>query len=272
MVGLAGEKRLMRNVMPNGCNAGPILITTSWDDGEPADLRLADLLEKHGIAGTFYVPSRNVEGRAVMPPSEIRRLGQHFEIGGHTRDHIMLTQLKPDLAAQQIDNNKKWLEDLLGREVSRFAYVRGHHNSTIRRLVREAGFRHARTAATFSDTEGPDPYRVPTTMQFFPHRDDTYLWNYLKGGHSLRRLVLLRAVIGGSGLLNRLHRAAEVVLLRGGCFHLWGHSWELKNYDLWDELDSFLAHLRQLRGSGLAAEVGRAGAPAIARAARAPHP
>ena len=103
-------------------------LTTSWDDGEPADLRLADLLEKHGIAVMFHEPSRNVRkaGRSCGP-SEIRCLGQHFEIGGHTRDHIMLTQLKPDLAAQQIDNNKKWLEDSLGGEVSGFADVRGHH-------------------------------------------------------------------------------------------------------------------------------------------------
>jgi hypothetical protein len=31
-------------------------ITTSWDDGHPSDLRVAELLIKHGLRGTFYVP------------------------------------------------------------------------------------------------------------------------------------------------------------------------------------------------------------------------
>jgi len=35
----------------------PTYITTSWDDGHPMDLRVAALLAKYGIAGTFYVPA-----------------------------------------------------------------------------------------------------------------------------------------------------------------------------------------------------------------------
>ena len=31
-------------------------ITTSWDDGHPLDLRVAELLAKYGLQGTFYVP------------------------------------------------------------------------------------------------------------------------------------------------------------------------------------------------------------------------
>jgi len=27
-------------------------------------------------------------------------------------------------------------------------------------------------------------------------------------------------------------------------FHLWGHSWELEEHDLWGELESFLAYAR----------------------------
>lgn len=240
----------MGSAMPKGCDTSPLLVTTSWDDGHPADLRLADLLAKHEASGTFYIPNMNAEGRPVMQRTEIRRLGEHqfrhVEIGGHTRDHVSLTQLAPDAAAQQLISNKQWLEDLLGREVIGFAYVRGHHNRTVRRLVRNAGFRYARTVTNLSDAAGPDCYQIPTTMQFFPHSDNTYIRNYLSGGHSLRRLALLRAVLGKRGLQDRLYRAAELCLRRGGCFHIWGHPWELNEYDLWDELDRLLAHLRHL--------------------------
>ncbi|MEA2737292.1 MAG: hypothetical protein QOH05_599 [Acetobacteraceae bacterium] len=236
----------MGNAMPNGSDRSTLLVTTSWDDGHPSDLRLADLLEKHEASGTFYIPNLNVEGRPVLRRSEIRGLGRHLEIGGHTRDHVSLTQLAPHEAAQQVIFNKHWLEDLWGQEVICFAYVRGHHNRAVRRLVRNAGFRYGRTVTNLSDGTGPDCYQIPTTMQFFPHSNDIYIRNYLSGGSGLRRLALLRAVLGKRGLLDRLYRAAELCRRRGGCFHIWGHSWELNEYNLWDELDRLLAHLRQM--------------------------
>ena len=59
---------------------GPFFVTTSWDDGHPSDRRLADLLAKHKIHGTFYVPCRNSEGRPVMRDAEVRDLAHSFEI------------------------------------------------------------------------------------------------------------------------------------------------------------------------------------------------
>jgi hypothetical protein len=68
--------------------ARSLLITTSWDDGHRSDLRFADLPEKGGLSGTFYVPSTNSACRPVMRPTEFAQLGQRFQIGGHTQDHI----------------------------------------------------------------------------------------------------------------------------------------------------------------------------------------
>ena len=68
--------------------AKSLLITTSWDDGHLSDLRFADLPEKGGLSGTFYVPSTNSECRPVTRLTEFAQLGQRFQIGGHTQDHI----------------------------------------------------------------------------------------------------------------------------------------------------------------------------------------
>jgi peptidoglycan-N-acetylglucosamine deacetylase len=230
---------------PLGAEARAPLVTTSWDDGHPADLRVAELLARHGVRGTFYVPNRNVEGRPVMLPSEVRQLGRCFEIGGHTRDHVSLLQLTPDEAARQIGNNKAWLEALLGQEVGGFAYVRGHHNRTVRRLVREAGFRYARTVRNLSASRGDDPFRMPTTVQFFPHERAVYVRNYLTGGPTPPRLAALRAVLRERGLADRVHGVAGACLGAGRHFHLWGHSWEIEQHDLWGELDRLLGWLRR---------------------------
>ena len=222
-----------------------IVVTTSWDDGHPSDLRVAELLEKHGLSGTFYVPCSNSEGRPVMCSGKIAELGRQFEIGGHTRDHISLTDVAPDVAASQIVANKHWLEDVLGREVSGFAYVRGRHNRVVRNLVDKAGFRYARTIKNLMSAPGADRLQVPTTTQFFTHTPSTYLRNYLSGGPTLQRAAVLMAVLRDNELSKRCSRAAEACARSGGYFHLWGHSWELDEFDLWDELDRFFGQLRE---------------------------
>jgi peptidoglycan/xylan/chitin deacetylase (PgdA/CDA1 family) len=181
-----------------------------------------------------------------MQPAEIGALAQRFEIGGHTRSHLCLTQMPTMLAASEIVSNKHWLEDVLCREVPGFAYVRGCHNRTVRRLVRDAGFRYARTVKNLASAPGPNRFAIPTTVQFFPHSASTYFRNYVSGGPTPQRLRILNALLGERSLVERLSKAAEICLRSGGCFHLWGHSWELDEYELWGELDRFLQRLRAL--------------------------
>ena len=223
-----------------------LLVTTSWDDGHPSDLRVADLLDRHGLSGTFYVPCTNSEGRPVMCSTKVAELGMRFEIGGHTRDHVSLTEIPPHLAATQILTNKRWLEDLLGREVCGFAYVRGRHNRVVRGLVDQAGYRYARTVKNLMSAPGRDRFQVPTTAQFFAHARSTYVRNYLSKGPTLERGTILAAVLRDDGLAKRCSRAAEVSARLGGYFHLWGHSWELDEHDLWGELDCLFGQLREL--------------------------
>src|SRR5579872_2823021 len=65
-----------------GVMKSPTYITTSWDDGHPLDLRVADLLARYGIAGTFYVPATTAMG--TMSAAQFRELIPNFEIGAHT--------------------------------------------------------------------------------------------------------------------------------------------------------------------------------------------
>jgi peptidoglycan/xylan/chitin deacetylase (PgdA/CDA1 family) len=223
-----------------------VLVTTSWDDGHPSDLRVADLLEKYRLSGTFYIPSINSECRPVMRSTEVAELGRRFEIGGHTSDHVSLTNLTPRIAANQIVANKTRLEDILGREVCGFAYVRGHHDRFARELVDSAGYRYARTAKNLMSTPGLDRLQVATTTQFYVHSRSVYVRNYVAGGATLQRAAVLAAMLGGGRLATRCSRAAEVCGRSGGHFHLWGHSWELDEHDLWDELELLFGHLRRL--------------------------
>ncbi len=88
----------------------PFTITTSWDDGHRLDQRVADLLDRHGLRGTFYIARDFLPER--MTDAEIRGLGARHEIGAHTLTHPVLTEISLEQAQQEISGSKSWLEDL----------------------------------------------------------------------------------------------------------------------------------------------------------------
>ena len=72
----------------------PGVVTTSWDDGHPLDLRVAELLCSYGVKGTFYVPIAytKVPRMSREEIRELRRMG--MEIGSHTRTHPRIHRLE----------------------------------------------------------------------------------------------------------------------------------------------------------------------------------
>lgn len=225
---------------------GPFFVTTSWDDGHPSDRRLADLLAKYNVPATFYVPCRNREGRPVMRDADIRNLAKTFEIAGHTRDHVVLTDCDEDEAAAQIHDNRHRLSDVIGRSVEGFAYVRGRHDEDVCGVVRRAGFSYARTTVNFECRLGPDVWRMPATLQFFPHSTRTKLRNLVRRGLTRDRIEIMAASARSASLAESCFDAARMCQARGELFHLWGHSWELDEFELWDELATFFAMLSDL--------------------------
>src|ERR1700756_5209192 len=92
----------------------PAIFTTSWDDGHPLDFRIAELLTKYSLAGTFYVPPKN-QYCEVMSAAEIRQLSGVFEIGGHTLHHLPVDGLPDSVAREEIVAGKRLLEAIIGK-------------------------------------------------------------------------------------------------------------------------------------------------------------
>lgn len=236
-VGLSGNDRLR--------------ITTSWDDGHPLDFRIAELLAKYELPGTFYVPFHN--SRPTMSPAQIRELASAFEIGAHTVNHVRLTQLTPIEARQEIENSKKSLENILGKKCSIFCFPGGRYESVHLRMVREAGFCGARTTQLLS-LQHPHLQKeisiIPTTIQVFPHGRVAYLRNAIKRGslEAMWHVFLGRHSTTWPELAELLLGYAARV---GGVFHLWGHSWEIDEFGQWHLLDQMLASIARYKQSAL---------------------
>jgi len=58
------------------------IVTTSWDDGHPSDLKLAELLREYDVPATFYIPIDNLERRSMTPPKKSERLLKALMLAG----------------------------------------------------------------------------------------------------------------------------------------------------------------------------------------------
>jgi len=224
------------------------LITTSWDDGSPLDLRVAELLTKYGLQGTFYIPLQ--PGTPVLAESDIRNLSSRFEVGAHTVRHIPLTRLSNGEVEKEMAVSRAEIERITGERCGMFCFPQGKHTRAHLRLARKAGFHACRTVAMLSlapPAEREGILVMPTSAQVHSH----------SGGGLLRNLAK-RGAIGPvwNWLRCGLHRdwsalagaLLEQTLAEGGVFHLWGHSWEIDQYGQWDRLDAFLRLLGDSRG------------------------
>jgi peptidoglycan/xylan/chitin deacetylase (PgdA/CDA1 family) len=207
------------------------------------DFRIAELLAKYGLPGTFYVP--RASQRPVMNDSQVRALSHTFEIGAHTLDHVTMERSTDEKARGQLSGSRQWVEEITGKCCEVFCFPGGKFKARQLRLVREAGFRAVRTVELLSIAEPRliDGLQIiSTTIQAFPHPRFAYLKNAAKRLPYSGFVPLTAAMYGGDWVALAKDLLARTIE-RGGVFHLWGHSWEIEEQNQWRQLEEVLALL-----------------------------
>ncbi|MHB1334874.1 MAG: polysaccharide deacetylase family protein [Candidatus Humimicrobiaceae bacterium] len=215
-----------------------VIVTTSWDDGHKLDLRLAEILKKYGIRGTFYISPKNREFRKedLLSDEEIIKQSKDFEIGAHTTTHPRLTKISEKQAFQEIVGSKKYLENLIKMEVKSFCYPGGNYNDKIKELVKEAGFTGARTIKRFCFSYPSDPLIFGTTIQAYNNiLDIPKILKFSK----FNLLEFYKNLYWE----HRAKRMFDHVMEIGGVYHLWGHSWEIEKIHYWNSLENLLSYV-----------------------------
>ncbi len=123
----------------------------TFDDGYKDNLSIvAPLMNKLGIPFTVFITTDYIQSndRKYLTPNDIKELSHDFdvEIGSHTKSHPRLTTCNTKDATKELIYSKKWLEDLIGKEVDTFSYPQGDVDHRIRELVSDAGYKIARTS------------------------------------------------------------------------------------------------------------------------------
>lgn len=224
----------------------PAALTTSWDDGHPLDLRLAALLREHSIPATFYIPRSAPSG--TMNPSQIRELAESFEIGGHTLDHVFLTQIPHAEADRQITDCKSWVEQTTGKPCTMFCPPAGRFTPHHLQTARDRGFSGIRTVELLSvaaPRQVNGIFIMPTTLQAHAHGGMAYARNSAKRGTwaNFWQYIIRGCPANWETLVEPLIQKA---LTSGGVFHLWGHSWELELNTQWERLARVLVLMNQV--------------------------
>jgi len=200
-----------------GKKIGNALLVTSWDDYDPANMRIAAMLKQYNIPGTFFIQTG---GDANM--DQIVALAQAgFEIGCHGHSHVPLREVSISEARGDIEIAQGLLRNAIGREVDILAYPRGRFNQEVVQLLKTMGFKEARTTHVLHLGDPSDPMTMPTTVHTYSGRKEYEGRDWL----TVAKEYWTRAQATGKS------------------FHLWGHAWEMNRDGEWDHLKEFFDYI-----------------------------
>lgn len=151
------------------------VVGITLDDGYVNNLQHAlPALRQHGFSATCYVVSGQVGGSNVwdreagVPPSRLMDVAQlktwiagGQEIGAHTRNHVRLPTVAPQIAGEEIAGCKADLQQRLGVEVRHFCYPYGDYLPEHAEMARIAGYATATTTMRSRAAPADSPFALP---------------------------------------------------------------------------------------------------------------
>lgn len=189
------------------------IVTLSFDDNKIHDIRFADVLDKYGVKCTFNVNSISIGLDGHLDKSFLRDLSCRHEIASHTVSH---PEFLPDMPLEeirkQIFDDKRAIEDMIGKPVYGFAYPYGQYSDAMMKVIKDAGIYYART--------------IDNTYGFGFKPDDFYAWH--PTCHQQKALASID----------------EWKKCDSGLFYIWGHSREFSKD--WGKLDEILKALKDV--------------------------
>ena len=206
-------------------------VTLSYDDGVHADIRLAGILDKYGMKGTFNINSGFFGNPGKMTPEEIQThiLDAGHEVAVHGENHIAPGIARPNIAIADILNSRLTLEKMFGRIIRGMAYpdsgIRAMHGentyAAVREYVKDLGIVYSRTLGGDNDS-----FKLPEDfIAWMPtaHHNNPALLQYVEKFTAIQE--------------EKLYSASRFPRL----FYLWGHSYEFDRDDNWQLIEDFCA-------------------------------
>lgn len=195
---------------------GAMRVVQCWDDGVSNDIRLIEILRKHGAVGTFNLNAgthaRHRSAGWEYRDTDVYKLGwdemqsvyEGCTIANHSLTHPHLEAIPVEDARRDIVEGRKRLQEFFDQPVDGFAYPFGTYNEPVMELLREAGHTYARTTQYAAACFPPqDPMALHSTCKF----DDPEFFSHYENARAC------------------------------GVFYFWGHSYEICTEPMWEEFE-----------------------------------
>lgn len=146
------------------------IVTLSFDDGARQDIRFVELINKYNIKSTFNLNSSYIGlDSTKVQKEDMRALYCGHEVAGHTLTHPFLPDLEEKDIIYQVEEDRLRLSEMIGYEVTGFAYPGGgvNFNRRVADIIRDnTGVKYARTTAdNFSFAPQTDLYVFEPTAR-----------------------------------------------------------------------------------------------------------
>ncbi len=204
------------------------VLTFSYDDGRVQDMRLIELMDKHGLKGTFnintglYAPEdyerQQFDGRMKLSEAQALYGGSPHEVATHGLTHPFLERLPlPSLLTEVLEDRNN-IEQQYHTITRGMAYPYGTYNDDVIECLQKCGIVYART--------------VKSTGKFlFPE-------NWLAWHPTCHH--------GDKKLMELAKRFVETPLLHpqdNWLFYVWGHSFEFDRHNNWHIMEEFTEYV-----------------------------
>jgi peptidoglycan/xylan/chitin deacetylase (PgdA/CDA1 family) len=187
------------------------VLTMSYDDGKLEDRRLVDIFNKNGIKGTFNINSGLEEDPARIPQAEYSKLYKGHEVACHTVTHPTISRCPLTSVAQEIIDDRKKLEEIMGYPVRGLAYPNGSYSKEICDMLPALGIRYGRIVGSTDDFAMPEDFLRWKATCHHNH-------NLMENG---KRFLELK-------------KKQYLYMM-----YVWGHSYEFTNADNWELIEEF---------------------------------
>lgn len=170
-------------------------VAITFDDGWENFYKYArPVIHELEVPATVFLVSEYLGSDAFMSTEQAKSLvdDEFITVGNHTKTHPYLSRIGNQTELEnQICGGKDRLQDMLGTEITRFAYPRGDYSDEAVELVRkshEIGVStHPRVVDDGFFEDGVDPYLVPRVKA---HHSDTRLqWEMTDLSSCIRELA-----------------------------------------------------------------------------------
>lgn len=209
------EEKYMR--FPGGRSKA---LTFSYDDGVKADKRLIEILDRHGLKGTFNLNSRlfgceRWHDRMDEEQTYLTFYNRSHEIALHGARHVFLNKVPLPEAINEIVQNRLYLENKFGRIVRGMAYAYNGYNAEILNILPQLGVAYARTTRSTHSFSMPDNF-----LEWHPTC------------HHTEEELLPLAEKFAAGAPENDFKNREPWLM-----YIWGHSYEFDDDNNWQKIE-----------------------------------